>query len=94
MPDTREVYSNLYRHNVTFEVPDMKYLASGAVYRDGKYCGSVQREYASDRDGTRAPGWTFRACGPYGNLSHAGFYSLTDAALFVAAHDDFGALIK
>lgn len=69
---------------VKFEYPEMCDGAATAVYRDGKYCGLVQRDRHPEG------GWTFTALGQYGNFSHAGFRTARDAADIVAAHDANG----
>lgn len=65
--------------------PEMRDGAASPVAReDGSYAGTVTREAHPDG------GWTFRAVGPYGNFTHAGFRTPGDAAAVLVCRDDNG----
>jgi len=70
---------------IQFETPELREGASSSVMDSTRYCGSVARERHES-----GIGWTFRAMGPYGNATHGGFFSATDAALWLAGRNDFG----
>lgn len=87
---TMTVTSQLDGAVTEFSAPECREGAGTPVYRDGKYCGVITREYSYESGGNRQSGWTFHAGGPYGNAVMSGFYSMTAAALWLSIRDDYG----